>query len=264
VDRIEHRSKLHLRVRQLGGQELRLLTPRPGTDLLLSDNYYHDTWHIVTDTCGSRQLAHLLWALSYQQRPGTVLLLDEPFVVSSPFDGDRARPVLFVLSELGGLTHRALEALQAARHRLGPPDGTVRIDTRGLPDEWEAPPRHVWRDLRESMTMRGGFVEYRADRTAMRQLAMVARWMTASGPWSTYHYLADSDGELQLYEDFRARVRIASRVRFELGLQPGFATPSQQPLLWDATNQVLWRQERARRAAARTARPAGTPARTAR
>jgi hypothetical protein len=246
VDRIEHRSKLHLRVRQLGGQELRLLTLRPGTDLLLSNNLYHDTWHLVTDSCGSRQLAHLQWALSYQQRPGTVLLLDEPFVVSSPFDGDRARPALLVLSELGGLTHRALEALASARGRLGPPDGTVRLDTRGLLTEWEVPPRHVWRDLRESMALRSGFVEYRGDRTAMRLFAQAARQMTASRSGSSYHYLADTDGELQLYEDFRARVRIAERVRAELGLQPGFATPEQQPQLWDATSQVLWRQERAR------------------
>lgn len=244
---IGHRSKLHLRVRQLGGQELRLLTLRPGTDLQLANNSYHETWHLLTDNEGSRQLAHLLWAMSFQQKPGTVLLLDAPFVVPTPFDADRSRPVLVVLSELGGLGHPALEALQAARHGLGPPDTSVRIDTHGLLAEAASLPRHLRREARETVRVRSGFLEYCADRASLRMAARMAHRLRACEDRPTHIELGDHahharEGELQLYQDFRARVKIAARLRSEGGLQPGFATAVQQESLWEATDEVRWKQ----------------------
>ena len=253
---IGHRSKLHLRVRRLGGQELRLLTLRPDTDLQLANNHHHETWHLVTDNSGSRQLAHLLWAMSFQQKPNTVLLLDAPFVVPTPLDADRSRPVLVVPSELGGLTQKALEALQAARHGLGPPDTSVRIDTHGLTTEAPDLPRHLWREAHETVRVRTGFLEYRADRASLRMTARSAHRLRACQDWPTDIDLGDfsghaPEGELQLYQDFRAGVRIATRLRSERGLQPGFATPAQQESLWWATDAARWKQ---RKAAERRAR----------
>lgn len=255
-DILRHRSKLHLRVRTLGGQQLRILTPRPGTDLLLSNNLFHDTWHLLSDLRGARQLAQLAWFLAYQRHPGTVVLLDTPFVVSSPFDGDRARPVLLVPRDLTGLGHKALVALGRGLGTLGPPDCSVRIDTRGLEeaadaDRYDPRTRHERRAAIETMSMRDGFVEYRADRVSLRLFAQLCRRIEEISPlYGSYHYLADDDGELQLFSNFRERSSSASRVREQLGITPGFATPEQQPVLWDATERALGHRRKPARASA--------------
>lgn len=45
-----------------------MVTLRPGTNALFSTNFYHGTWHILSDWHGARLLGRLLWGRAYQGR----------------------------------------------------------------------------------------------------------------------------------------------------------------------------------------------------
>ncbi|MBC8142758.1 MAG: hypothetical protein H7Y38_15145, partial [Armatimonadetes bacterium] len=61
------RFKAHLRVMTLNGKPWRVITLRPGTDAAFSTNFFHDTWHIISDGGGAKLLARIFWAMSYQR-----------------------------------------------------------------------------------------------------------------------------------------------------------------------------------------------------
>src|SRR5690606_36912126 len=75
----------------LAGRPYTVVTMRQGTDARLSTNFYHGTWHILSDWHGARLLGRLLWGLAYQRRPGTLVLIGPPFIDPNPFDGTRSR-----------------------------------------------------------------------------------------------------------------------------------------------------------------------------
>ena len=47
---------------------------------------------MLSDRHGARPVARLLSGLSYQARPGTILMIDRPFLAPTPFDADPADP----------------------------------------------------------------------------------------------------------------------------------------------------------------------------
>ena len=53
----------------------------------------------------SRRLfgGRLLWGLAYTRRPGTLVVLDLPFLDPNPFDAEPADPVVLVPDDLTGL-----------------------------------------------------------------------------------------------------------------------------------------------------------------
>ena len=57
----EPRLKLHLHLCDLGGETFHVVTLRPDTDVCFSTNYFHETWHILSDVQGARALARLMW-----------------------------------------------------------------------------------------------------------------------------------------------------------------------------------------------------------
>ena len=67
--------KLHQRLITLDGQEYRIITLRPGTTARFSTNYFHETWHILSDEQGAQTLARLLWGLAYCKLPRTLIVL---------------------------------------------------------------------------------------------------------------------------------------------------------------------------------------------
>ena len=79
--RIVDRLKLHRRQLRLDGRQYTVVTLRPGTDARFSTNHFHDTWHVLSDWHGARLLGRLLWGLAYQRVPGTLVLVDRPFLV---------------------------------------------------------------------------------------------------------------------------------------------------------------------------------------
>jgi hypothetical protein len=79
--------KLHeVEVRLARGATLRVLSLPPSTRARFSTNFFHETWHIITDREGARVLAELLWALSYHRTPSTVVLLHGEHLVPSHDD----------------------------------------------------------------------------------------------------------------------------------------------------------------------------------
>ncbi len=238
---VGHRTKLHLRVRQLGGRTLRILSPRPGTDVRLATNRYHDTWHVLSDRRGAKLLAHLMWGLSYQRRPGTVALLDDPFLVNNPFDADPSDPVLIAPTALSPIDRGTVRTLARVRRRLGPSDRTVRLHSWGLAPDGDVLPGWRW-PTGETFRREHGMLVLRASREALRWLAVeLADLHVHQG--TGYEYFAygprrQIDGEVQVFDDFRARVGEARRARGALGLGRGRLDEGTQIRVWKASEAL--------------------------
>ena len=129
--RVDDRMKLHRHIVPCGGRSYTVITLRPGTTARFSGNYYHDTWHILSDLHGARVLSRLLWGLAYQRVPGTLVLIDRPQLDTEPFSGVSADPIALVPSELTSLPERAAREIRT-RLPLTRPAGTVRWQTSGL------------------------------------------------------------------------------------------------------------------------------------
>ncbi len=128
----EGRLKMHLRLLRLGGSTCRVVTLRPSTRIGFSTNFFHETWHLVTSQRGARLLARLLWGLSYQRHPGTVLLVHGDHLLPTPFEAERSDPFLLVPAGITSLDASALRTLKSLLNRLGPPTTTIRWHTFGL------------------------------------------------------------------------------------------------------------------------------------
>ena len=61
---------MHLRLLTIDRHAYRIVTLRPGTEIVFSTNFFHETWHIVTSQRGAHLLARLLWGLSFERHPG--------------------------------------------------------------------------------------------------------------------------------------------------------------------------------------------------
>src|SRR5262245_38255324 len=125
---VADRMKLHRHRLRLRGQQYTVVTLRPGTQARFSTNFYHQTWHILSDWHGARLLGRLLWGLAYQRVPGTLVLIDRPFLDPNPFDAEPADPIALVPALLTSLTDKAARELRQ-QLPLVASDGTVRWQT---------------------------------------------------------------------------------------------------------------------------------------
>jgi|SRR5579871_5564950 len=237
----EDGMKVHLRLVPLKGYIYRVLTLRPGTQVAYSTNYYHATWHIISDMRGSRLLARLLWALSYQRQPNTLILLHGEHLRPTPFDAAPSDPILLAPTPHTALCEDVLCALKYRLKHLGPPTQTVRLHTFGLDAalddvsgfyrRWypRAPQlrgnlmgsNDIWQE--ERMQRWGGFICYTASPVILRNRAVAIhklhteRYSCFGG--MDYEYLADrgehrlSDGEVQVFNDYRLRLKEAELAR---------------------------------------------------
>jgi hypothetical protein len=129
------RLKLHLHLCDLGGETFHVVTLRPDTDVCFSTNYFHETWHILSDVQGARALARLMWGLSFQKQPRTVILIQKPHLKPTPFDAESSDPILLVPSHLTPLNSNWLKLLKQRLKTPGQPTQTIRWQTlvgRGL------------------------------------------------------------------------------------------------------------------------------------
>jgi hypothetical protein len=124
-------EKVHLRVVTVAGRTYRVVSLRPATGARFSSNRYHDTWHVVTGTRGAAVLARLLWGLSYQRQPGTLVLIDEPHLVPTPFDADPGLPIVFVPLGVTSIDADRVRPLLRAVRAMAP-TRTLRWQTFGL------------------------------------------------------------------------------------------------------------------------------------
>jgi hypothetical protein len=235
--------KLHRRVVRLDGRPYTVVTLRPGTDVRFSTNHFHDTWHLLSDWRGARLLGRLLWGLAYQRVPGTLVLIDGPFLNPNPFDAEPADPIALVPAHLTALTTAAARALR--RRWYGPPDGTVRWHTHGL-DAAAVAARPAPRGRLERVDRIGGLVVFTAIPRAMADFAMLVYRLGACSSFGMdYVETAGWTGEVQVFADYRHRVSAARVARREVLAEVGGGLPPAQlrPLVWQRGTEVRRRRQ---------------------
>ncbi|GAA5045273.1 hypothetical protein HNP84_002659 [Thermocatellispora tengchongensis] len=253
------RLKLHRHEVRADGRAYEMITLRPGVRARLSTNRYHDTWHILSDPHGARLLARLLWGLSYQRRPGTLVVIGPPHLTRNPFDAEPADPIALVPAQLTTLTRDAARALRRRvadrRHR---PHGSVKWHTWGLEAEvarQEAVPWQWRRSLNRcgaAVERVGGMIVVRAAPDLLREWALDAAFLprnlnrgTSNCDYHPQEVLTHyPDGEVQIFTDFRRRVSAASIARDEvLASLPDPPPPLDlNPLIWRRGTEVRARR----------------------
>jgi hypothetical protein len=230
--------KLHVRSVEAAGRRYRLVTLRPGTRAAFSTNRFHHTWHILSDLDGARLLARLLWGLSYQRLPGTMVLVHGEHLFPTPFDADPSDPILLTSGHLTPFDRRSLRELRDRLAHLGNPDQTIRWRTFGLdlalkdprtwfeanrlPPDWSGRVTGLW--SRERMDRCGGFLCYNAPAVILRRQAICIHGMHVRPGIHNemdYHYLAlgggfPPAGEVQIFENYRTRLSSAAVARREV------------------------------------------------
>jgi hypothetical protein len=237
-------SRLKMHLLTIDRHTYRIVTLRPGTGIVFSTNYFHGTWHIVTSRRGAQLLARLLWGLSFERHPGTLLLIHGDHLAPTPFEAERSDPFIFAQSGLTRLDSSAFRILKNRLARLGPPTKTIRWQSFGLDQAiahanspmdtdqltWKAN-EHLWKQ--ERMERIGGFICYSAPAPILRQQALMIHGMRVrQGNWMTemaYHFLAQAsnswhpDGEVQIFADYLERVGAATEARQALVEHPNQA-----------------------------------------
>lgn len=217
-----HPLKVHLRIVDVDGYTYRVLSLRPSMGVRFSTNRFHETWHILTCEAGAKVLGRLLWGLSFQRAPGTLVVIDEPHLVTTPFDGDPA-DMIVIAPRATSTDAKRLRLLREALRRHPRPSGTVRLLTFGLDEElarWaELGPKgrsREWWELssyahHDLVDRRGGVICYSAHPASLRIEALALTEM-APGRWGNYHYLdwrseeRHPNGEVQVFTNFADRV----------------------------------------------------------
>jgi hypothetical protein len=223
--------KVHLRVLEIHRTVLRVVTLRPQTPVRFSTNYFHDTWHILAGNDGAALLGRLLWGLAFQRAPGTLLLINGPHLVPTPFEADPADPIIVIPDGLTSVDDDVLRGLKLRLRRAPGPPTTIRWHTFGMlaalsRERTRGYRRDVLRDQRsrERMARRAGFVCYTAPRDILREHALGIYGMRSCDGWGSYHPLAERgahhdwgfDGEFQLIPGFADSVSAARVARREV------------------------------------------------
>ncbi|WP_211591998.1 hypothetical protein [Microbispora sp. H10836] len=60
---------------------------------------------------GARLLGRLLWGLSFQRLPGTVVVIDRPHLDPNPFDAEQADPIVLAPTHLTTLKRQGAREL---------------------------------------------------------------------------------------------------------------------------------------------------------
>lgn len=255
MKRIGDRLKLHRQRIRLAGRPYTVVTLRSGTDARFSTNFAHDTWHILSDWHGARLLGRLLWGLAYQRVPGTLVLIDRPFLDPNPFDAEPADPIALVPAHLTPLTGSAARELRQ-RLPLRGSDGTVRWHTHGLDvavaerrAERARPvgslrPRWIRpRGFQERMRRVSGLLTLAADPAALRSCA-VQIFTLGEYDYRGMDYVDvdGANGEVQVFRDYRRRVSAARIARREVLTE--LACPPARELIWQRGAEIRHRPRR--------------------
>ncbi len=124
--------KMHRRNIQLDGDRFTVLSLRPTTTERFATTEYHETCHILSDVEGAVLLGRLSWAMAFQTRPRTIVLIDLPLIAPDPFGASPSSPILIVRSELEPPSPAAIEALVSHLPLTDDSEGSVRLMTAGF------------------------------------------------------------------------------------------------------------------------------------
>lgn len=263
VGDVGDRLKLHRREVWLRGRRHTVVSLRPGADARFSTNFFHGTWHILSDWHGARLLGRLLWGLAYQRVPGTLLLIDRPFLDPNPFDSEPADPIVVVPADLTSLSGRAAHELRRRLPLAAPSAGTVRWQTHGLapsvaalravrnrpvgvaPPPWDPP-----RSFRRRIDRVGGLITLTASADMLKELATDIHAIDDYAyNGSAYTEVDWPRGEVQVFRDYRRRVSVARVARREVLAEQAepLAAERLNPLIWHRGTVIRHRPRRVNR-----------------
>ncbi|MCU0686355.1 MAG: hypothetical protein MUF34_29595 [Polyangiaceae bacterium] len=248
-------DKLHLRVETIGRRAYRIASLRSGCGATYSTNYYHETWHVLCNPPGAATFARLLWGLSFQKQPGTLVCIHGQHLRPTPFDADPSDPIVLVPT---ALTPVIADDLRALRERLRRPsrEGTrINWPTFGLDlalaeraeayeTTWRAR-RWEWQRDGDRLDVRraGGCVVMAGPACALREAALgVHRMATRGTVYSGQNAIElgargkrgphSSPGEVQMFDRYHPMLSEAAEARRRV-LADGQARASHDELLWD-------------------------------
>ncbi len=268
-------SKLHLRLETVGRRTYRVASLRPGCGATFSTNYFHDTWHVLSDPAGAGLFARLLWGLSFQKQAGTLVFLHGPHLRPTPFDADPSDPVALVPTALTAVVADDLAALRARLRRPSREGTRINWPTFGLDRALDEDERvdyrerlaNAWQRHRDEARLEvrraGGCVVFAGPAGALREAALsahaLATGMTYGG--QGYAYFGswrghNPPGELQVFDRYRAMLSEAAEAR-RRAFAAGDLPSEHQAMLW--TIGSLRDNVSAERRAARPTVKAGPP-----
>jgi hypothetical protein len=185
--------KLHRRNVELGDERFTVLSLRPTTTARFATTEYHDAFQIICDVDGAELLGRLSWAMAFQSRKHTILLIDLPLIAPDPFAVSPPAPILIANSELEAPNAAALDSLTAQLPLTGDSEGSVRLMTAGF-DRALADVEHFWNqeraedpELKQHVNARwvervGGAIVLAAPPPVLRQWAVRVAELAARGP----------------------------------------------------------------------------------
>lgn len=185
--------KLHRRNVELDGERFTILSLRPTTAARFAVTEYHDALQILCDVHGAELLGRLSWAMAFQSRAHTILLIDLPLIAQDPFDVSPPAPILIVNSDLGSPSATAIEALVSRLPLTDDSEGSLRLMTAGF-DRALADPDRFWTqeraedpDLERHVNARwvarvSGAIVLAAPPPALRQWAVRGAELASRGP----------------------------------------------------------------------------------
>jgi hypothetical protein len=238
--------KVHRRTLRLDGLDYTILTPRPSSEARFATNRFHETWHVLSDAEGARLFARLCWAMAFQRRRHTVMVIDAPLVVSNPFDADPSSPIAIVNSDLGPFGRGAAAALRSSLPFRLASSGTVALQTRGLDVALEDPKAFARRDdqahwhthrTRRWFDGSAGVLMLSAPSAVLKTWGVeVSELGTRSSEGSSWSYLdyPEKEGEVQVLDNFSSHVERAISARSHLF--PG----REQEQLPDEDKRRIW------------------------
>ena len=246
------KMKLHLRVRTLGRKTYNIISLRPETQITFSNNRFHETWHLLSCPQGAKLLAHLLWGLSYQQKPNTFILLHDQHIETTPFEAARSLPIILAPHHLTVPNRDMLAALNKQHKHLGPSDKTIRWKSHGLHLEtdkaWKSEriPWSAYPWTRERMYVQSGFLVYVAPPDILRLRGEQLKNTHCPRPWEMdYFYVAEGDrghewpeGEFQFFAQYKRKCSIARQARRDVIERCSMDPPQDQ-------QQAIWKQAEA-------------------
>jgi len=144
------KDKVHRRNVHLGSRAFSVLSLRPGTRHKFAMNHFHETWHVLCNAGSAHYLARLLWALSFQKKSDTMLVVEGDSLVPNPFDGEESPAFVFLNQATTALNRKQSNELARhlplhGGHRSRPSDGTVVMNSQSRPQGLATAPES-WRD----------------------------------------------------------------------------------------------------------------------
>ena len=247
------RLKVHRRSLRLAGHDYTILSPRPSETSRFATNLFHETWHVISDRSGAQLLARLCWAMAFQRRERTIVLLDSDHLVPNPFDADPSSAIVIVNNDLGPFGHDALKDLRSKLPFRAASDGTVVLQTRGLDVALEDPrafhdrdEQAGWRDAHQKRRWvdgSQGIWVLAAPPPVLRvwgvELSDLGEWSYEGTSWAHLDYPAQT-GEVLVLDEFERRVSaaVATRERLFPGTEKQRLPEPERSQIWSAVENA--------------------------